>query len=470
VGRETIKMADPDPIPEVKSGSWGIFQRDARVISNWLRAWMRNLTNWFFAFTQPAAHRRMLLLLVSALLFWVILAVTLFPQGRPDESLFNQLLSAFFSGRILRHFLVIGLGFGLALILTAVYLDDIFELENLYVAELFIIEAAFALFYRRIRIQDGAIDPEHQNSPIVQIGGPGIVDVHLENAALFEKVDGSPRVVKPTITRPIVLDGFERLRQVVDLRDQVVELTVTGRTQDGIPITAKDVRLVFSIYRGEVKHESQSTFIQPYPFSEQAVLDLVYKQESRPWVEGMRRMIRSELRQFISQHSLSEFLTTSNIEITTSLVPREEISDLFFDFASGFSERAQERGIELQWIGVGTWVLPSQIIPERHLEAWRLSYETRVRKNPLTLQRIREENRLAELLRLVDEITTTFYSLIGEQVSNEVVMSTLIKSYREKIRSARDLYLTSEQPVPPEMESVLRHLEGISIANVERQE
>jgi hypothetical protein len=88
----------------------------------------------------------------------------------------------------------------------------------------------------------------------------------------------------------------------------------------------------------------------------------------------------------------------------------------------------------------------------------------------MTLQRIREENRLAELLRLVDEITTTFYSLIGEEVSNEVVMSTLIKSYREKIRSARDLYLTSEQPIPPEMEGVLHHLEGISIVDVERQE
>ncbi len=463
-------MVDPDNVPETRPGALGLFQRDARVISNWLRALLRNLTNWFFAFTQPAAHRRMLLLLLSALLLWLVLAIALFPQGRADEPLLSQLMSAFFSGRILRHFLMIGLAFGLALILTAVYLDDIFELENLYVAELFIIEAAFALFYRRIRIQDGAVDPENQNSPIVQIGGPGIVDVHLENAALFEKVDGSPRVIKPTITRPVVLDGFERLRQVVDLRDQVVEMTVTGRTQDGIPITAKDVRLVFSIYRGEVKPDPQAAFIQPYPFSEQAVLDLVYQQESGPWVEGMRRMIRSELRQFISQHSLSEFLTTSNIEVTTSLVPREEVADLFFDFASGFSERARERGIELQWIGVGTWVLPSQIIPERHLEAWRLSYETRARKNPATLQRIREENRLAELLRLVDEVPTTFYTLLGQDVPGETVMAELIKSYREKIRSARDLYMAGEQPVPPELKSVLQHLDQITVADIERQE
>jgi hypothetical protein len=449
---------------------WGLLQRDARLILNWFRALLRNLSNWFFAFTQAAAHRRLLLLLISAMLAWLVLAIVLFPQGRPDESLMSQLLSAFFSGRILRHFLAIGAAFGLALIITAVYLDDIFELENLYVAELFIIEAAFALFYRRIRIRDGAVDPENQDSPIVQIGGPGIVDVHLENAALFEKVDGSPRVVKPTITRPVVLDGFERLRQVIDLRDQVVEMTVTGRTQDGIPITAKDVRLVFSIYRGEVNPDPQASFIQPYPFAEQAVLDLVYQQEIGPWVEGMRRMIRSELRQFISQHSLSEFLTTANIEITTSLVPREEVADLFFDFASGFSERARERGIELQWIGVGTWVLPSQIIPERHLEAWRLSYETRARKNPATLNRIREENRLSELLRLVDEVPTTFYSLLGQDVPQEVVMAALIKSYREKIRSARDLYQAGEQPVPPELETVLQHLDQITIADIERQE
>ena len=239
-------------------------------------------------------------------------------------------------------------------------------------------------------------------------------------------------------------------------------MTVRGRTQDGIPITAKDVRLVFSIYRGERKVNPEESFVQPYPFSEQAVLDLVYQQERGPWFEGLRRMIRRELVQFISQHTLSEFLTTSNVDVQASdLVPREELSDLFFDFASGFSERARERGVELQWIGVGTWVLPSQIIPERHLEAWRLSYESRVRKSPHTLLKVREETRIVELLRLIDEIPTTYYSLFNQEMPDEQIMQTLVYSYREKIRAALDLYSTQEAPAPADLQAVYDYLDRL---------
>jgi hypothetical protein len=439
-----------------------VFQHDVGRATGWLGEGLRVIANWLFAYDQRAAHRRLMFFIISSLFMWMVLAIALILRSPYEESLLHQLLSGFFSVRILRHFLALGLALGLALIITAVYLDDIFELEDLSIAELFIVEAAFALFYRRISIQNGGINPEHLNSPIVQIGGPGIVDVHLENAALFEKVDGSPRVAAPTISCSLILNGFERLRQVVDLRDQVVEMTVSGRTQDGIPITAKDVRLVFSIYRGEQKITPGESFIQPYPFSDQAVLDLVYQQERGPWFEGLRRMIRRELVQFISQHTLSEFLTTTNIDVQASnIAAREEISDLFFDFASDFSERARERGVELQWIGVGTWVLPSQIIPQRHVEAWRLSYESRVRKSPSALSKVREETRASELLRLVDEFPTTYYLLLNQEMSNELIMQTMIQSYQEKIRGALDLFVTREQPVPAELQSAYDHLDKL---------
>jgi len=455
-------MAKSSNRREATPGVREVFQQDVGRATGFFGESLRVITNWLFAYDQRAAHRRLLFFIISSLFIWMLLAIALILRSPYEESLFQQLLSGFFSVRILRHFLALGLALGLALIITSVYLDDIFELENLSIAELFIVEAAFALFYRRISIQNGGINPEHLNSPIVQIGGPGIVDVHLENAALFEKVDGSPRVVAPTVSRSLILDGFERLRQVVDLRDQTVEMTVSGRTQDGIPITAQDVRLVFSIYRGEPKIKSQESFIQPYPFSEQAVMDLVYQQERGPWFEGLRRMIRRELIHFISQHSLSEFLTTTNVDVQTSNVAtREEISDLFFDFASGFSERARERGVELQWIGVGTWVLPSQIIPQRHVEAWRLSYESRVRKSPSALSKVREETRAAELLRLVDEIPTTYYLLLNQETPDEPIMQTMIQSYRDKIKGALDLYMTREEPVPVELQAVFDHLDQL---------
>ena len=435
------------------------FQQETESSSGWLAETVRIIVDWLFACDQRAAHRRLMIFLLSALFLWFGLAVLLVLQRPASASLLNDLLSALFSFQILRHFLVIGLAFWLAVLITAVYLDDVFELENLSIAQRFILGAAFSLFYGRISIRNGAVSPHHLDSPIVQIGGPGVVDVHLENAALFEKVDGIPRVVAPTSDRSLILDGFERLRQVVDLRDQVVEMTVSGRTQDGIPITAKDVRLVFSIYRGGQRSDPNEVFVQPYPFSEQAVMDLVYKQECGPWVEGLRSMIRRELVQFIAQHTLSEFLTTANTDVqTSSLVPREELSDLFLDFASGFSDRARERGVELQWIGVGTWVLPSQIIPERHSEAWRLSYESRVRKSPHSLVKLRQETRVVELLHLIDEVLTIYYSLLEQQMPADLIMQTMAHLYQEKIRGALDLLVSQEQPVAQDLQTALDHL------------
>lgn len=430
--------------------------------SNWMAQALRIIFDGLFACDQRAAHRRLLIFLLSALFLWFTLAIFLVLQRPASASLLKDLLNALFSFQILRHLLVIGLAFWLALLITAVYLDDVFELKNLPIAQRFILGAAFALFYGRISIRNGAVSPRHLDSPIVQIGGPGVVDVHLENAALFERVDGSPRIVAPTSDRSLILDGFERLRQVVDLRDQVVEMTVSGRTQDGIPITAKDVRLVFSIYRGGKRSDPNEVFVQPYPFSEQAVMDLVYKKESGPWVEGLRGMIRRELVHFIAQHTLSEFLTTANTEVqASSLVPREELSDLFFDFTSGFSERARERGVELGWIGVGTWVLPSQIIPERHMEAWRLSYESRARKSPQSLLKLRQETRVVELLRLIDEVLTIYYSLLDQEMPADLIMQTMVHLYQEKIRSALDLQVSQQQPAATDLQTAFDHLEQL---------
>jgi hypothetical protein len=41
------------------------------------------------------------------------------------------------------------------------------------------------------------------------------------------------------------LDGFERLRSVIDLRDQTIQFDISNRTKDGILITIKGIRIIF---------------------------------------------------------------------------------------------------------------------------------------------------------------------------------------------------------------------------------
>jgi hypothetical protein len=245
-----------------------------------------------------------------------------------------------------------GVAFWFAFQVVAIYLDDVFELGDVSTAKRFIRQAAFASRYNTIEIRDGQVAFEHQESPIVRIGGPGQVSVYLENAALFEKIGGEPDVIGPTVQQRgdkegtdesrkgllarlmqvagspsqsspranNVLEGFERLRSVIDLRDQMGQLnSVPNRTRDGIKIQAENVRFVFSVYRGG----SESTLQSPFPFSAKAIKDIVFDQTTKNWAKMMEVLIKRDMEDFISGRTLGEFL----VAIGRPEIEREELQE-----------------------------------------------------------------------------------------------------------------------------------------------
>lgn len=226
---------------------------------------------------------------------------------------------------------------------SAIYLDDIFELKNIRIAERFIRQSAFASQYDVMEIKDGEVRLKDQNSPMFLIGGPGKVRVYLENAAVFEQVGGTPHVIGPTIKSSKtsksdqafgksflgrsqglfsamirfdkdetgskndgarVLGSFERIRSVIDLRDQVQEVSVNARTRDGIPVSVKNMRVIYSVRRDG----QEPTLEKPYPFQREAVESLVYDLTRESWTDAMAGQIKREIGAFIFRHTLSEFL------------------------------------------------------------------------------------------------------------------------------------------------------------------
>ena len=409
---------------------------------------------------------------------WAWLASSFTPLGLPNDfvsGLLSYPFDALFVSEVFRHVVAAGLGFWLAYQGAAFYLDDVFELQEPALAERFILQTAFGSQYNLINIQDGDVAPEARGTTVIRVGGPGIVRVHLENAALFEPVDGSPRVVPASNADPnfrndlVVLKGFERLRSVIDLRDKMEKFSVAGRTRDGIRVQANDVRFVFSISRDGLSPSSNL----PYPFDPEAVEKLVYDQGSGNWTDVMKSMVRGELLKFISEHSLSEFLASisepeyeqsrqreeelirqfgQDTEETpaaragalpaTHFVARSEISELF---TTDFAQRAAKAGFELKWIGLGTWDLPAEIIPEQHLEAWKLSRENLIRGSQIELDRVRRDNFRAEFIRLVQEVPIAIFnrSLAGGKTPAEIIRA-VVRSYRETLRRAYEVHLAEE--------------------------
>jgi hypothetical protein len=443
-------------------GVWRMFHQDLSTFSRWFQDGLTGLASWVFAFNQAGAQRRMNLFIVATLLLWFILALMAHPIRVGREPVLLQLLNALFSPGVFRHFVVLLLALWVGFRVASIYLSDIFELKDVKTAENFIRGAVFPGQHSVISIREGKVALESQDSSLFKIGGPGYANVHLENVALFERVDGTPHVIEPSRTRMELLEGFERYRDAIDLRDQVLELDmVEGRTLDGILVQAKDVRMVFSIYRGDRPVVEGDSFEQPYPFDKNAVEALIYKQGTGGWYNAMRYLIIGDLREFIASHTLSEFLANAPTQGgEDDFVTRDRLTSLFYDFTSSFTNRAADRGVQLDWIGVGTWVTPSEIIPDRHLEAWKLSCENRGLRSSLSLRKEQNDARLGELLHLIDEVLAHFYLLRESQpeLNPREIRRSLALLYREKLRHAQELYTNAELPPNPEVDEAIRHI------------
>lgn len=427
-------------------------------------------------------------------------------QFRILFSLVFTLITPFFRADVFRHVLVFGLAAWIAFRIAAIYLDDIFELEDVSISASFIQKAAFLGRYLRVQIMDGEVATRDKNSPVFRIGGPGKVIVNLENAALFEKIDGSARVVGPE-DGIIQLDGFERLRAAIDLRDQFMDSQdVITRTKDGIEVTAKDVKAVFSIHRGRESSRTKSNIprsyygqnghpvageehkTKPLPYSKQAIKNIVYNQVNRPWSDSVISNIKTNSTQFIASHTLDEFLASISFQeleairqrlqgqessgqddpvspFTSFPLPefmsRSTITEDVYQYMQGDQKAAEMRGFDVHWIGIGTWKAP-EIIPQKHVEAWEITARNRMEGSEFELARIHRESRLSELHRLILEVPlNTFKSLRNQDDNRDFVKRRLISAYLGKLEKAQEYYLNLNQPPPKELTNAIEHLSSL---------
>lgn len=465
--------------------------------------------NCLFALTPGGARRRRfalrILLLLAAMgwglyrldrsafieharnLFVLLLdpAISGAPGGNPGQALFELVLLAYWDGRVIQFLLILGLASLVARRLAAIYLADIFEINDISTARKFIIQVALTGSKETIRISGGDVASESERSPVHLIGGPGSVIVELDSAALFEWPDGRPHVIGPTTGGPVVLDAFERFRQAIDLRDHRTEsLSISSRSRDGLPIHAADVSFIFSVARAAGKAPSAQ---QPYTFLGRTVIEsLVYKQAARvttqgprpaelskAWAGTMTGLIRSTLGEFMSQRNLTEYLASfgtpevvaahaqanavnqsaqrvlppegpvpilSTRENAPEFTPRPVIREnLFGVFARTFPSLAIQRGVSLHWVGIGTWKTPTQIIPDQHLEAWQLSMDNQARRSAGT-----PDHRSQYVLAFIQDVPLTRFAQSGELgLSHDETMVRLLVGYREQFMKI--LYLLAKR-------------------------
>jgi hypothetical protein len=405
---------------------------------------------------------------------------------------------------LLRFFAILVFPYWAAVHAASLYLADIFE-QPVHLARNFIGQVALGGTGETVNIRDGEFI-EQEWSRIHAIGGPGYVKVDMNSAALFEKSNGQPHVIGPGIT---LLDGFERFRSAIDLRDQHVDLRdqsnreIKSRSQDGIPISAIDVSMRFSVWRGA---EKARTLQDPNPVKDDQVIhNLVYNQVipvtklpkpkdasvdiPSPIGPPVVALIRGEFARFISEHRLSEFLanygamevraaqeqTRSIIERTQQVIPAGEPApdihaptqvpeftsraDISKRFNEDFAGEANRRGVQLDWIGVGTWQTAVAIVPEHHLEAWKLSMDNAIRGSEGALQALTKDAMLNKTIQIVQNVPLARHreNMEKTEMGHQAAIRQLLLSYVQQLSETRAVI---ERKDSESMQVLLPQLDG----------
>lgn len=397
---------------------------------------------------------------IAGLAVWLLLSG--FTMTLHVFSVKEQMHTAIVIGlSFLKYIPLLGVVYSLSRRMAAHYLDDIFELHDEALASDFLEEVAFGYGHEHITINEGRIPEKDERSPIILIGGPGTIQVNLDSVALLEKVDGEPEVIFPR-SAPWKLGRFERIREIgkydevgkreyaiINLREQFVNgLSVKSRTKDGISIEVQGIKVMFNILRKQREKEGDDQS-EAYLFDERAVHALVYNQTiitpppsapsgiTFPWDTTAIPLIISELEKLITSHTLSEILASiSQKEVDTASKDHETIAQMRVEmtgqqtltsirqeshapnfksrskitsqfFKPEFKEKAAELGISIEWIDIGTWQLPSNLILDKHKEAWNLLREnTKKRK---AVEQSKKQHEMDELLRMINQVINANY-------------------------------------------------------------
>jgi hypothetical protein len=143
--------------------------------------------------------------------------------------------------------------------------------------------------------------------------------------------------------------------------------------------------------------------------------------------------------------------------------PRYKVSNLFTQFAEDFTKKAHSNGVELHWIGVGTWKTPIEIVPEKHLEAWKLSNDNLYRESREVLDKIENEAILQKTIMLIQDVPIAAHLKATSTEEKEPKKATraLLLAYHQQLLEAAEFMRAKGEAVPPNIEEAIAHINNM---------
>jgi hypothetical protein len=145
------------------------------------------------------------------------------------------------------------------------------------------------------------------------------------------------------------------------------------------------------------------------------------------------------------------------IKLPPDFQARYKIKNLFAQFAEGFSDQARNSGVELQWIGVGTWESQVDIVPDKHLEAWMLTQENLKADSPDAMGKIEKVEGTEKMKELIHKVPLEAFEGIANvtKQAKRYWKHTPRKKPSHKLENADDIILFPQEDEMTQVEKML---------------
>lgn len=207
-------------------------------------------------------------------------------------------------------------------------------------------------------------------------GGPAILVIHDGTALYLERGNKFSRVVGPGTPMPL-LERYERVAEVVDLRPQTRMGQVDMWTKDGIHIKLS-LKVEVQIHASPNAIEKSSNLRYPFdPLAVKAAVEFTSvglkdgKLEQRGWLESAWGIISGDAGAFVAGHSLDELFLAPQDERGPRTAnhknrPVEKIEQILSrqiteQVITSLQEKLQRNGVRVLNIQVTKITVPSEI-------------------------------------------------------------------------------------------------------------
>lgn len=279
-----------------------------------------------------------------------------------------------------RFWLLIPLAFIYSFIQAARYLDDLYEVSDLNLSTTYLMASSFFRNARpRAQVTDGKLrGSEDEVNLVERIGGPGMVYIAPNHAALLERLEGLSNVIDDEMIRAsgdthYDLRRYEYIKEVVTTEVQQTELrNVEGVTVDGIPVRVTVIRFRFKLKRSLRQSQRQ----QGEEVLDQSRYTEAVKNQSRNRpvdrleimsLEDVAQMIIiNAVKKYINRHTIDQILTPDDRNSDSRQALKEVLENTEVRDAMRAIGVEMEKPVEL-----GTFDFPDEAIDKYRLGKWK---------------------------------------------------------------------------------------------------